>query len=74
MDSWCAGLYYLDDDMIYIFLRHQANQTPEGLINILIHEDIERAIHRVFWDVYIKACGWSHLMIKIAEGMDLVNS
>jgi hypothetical protein len=62
-----SGLYHLESDTIYIFLFSPFNWSPEGLIDTLIHEDCERAIQRIFWDDYVKASGWTHLFIKIAE-------
>jgi len=61
------GIYHLHSDMIYIFLQHRENWDDEGVVDTIIHEDIERAVHRIFWEQDMKARSWSHLAIKINQ-------
>ena len=65
-----CGYYDLKTDTIYIFLSSPCNHKPRDLANTIIHESIERAIHRVFWDYYVKAASFSHLFIKISIESD----
>ncbi len=67
-----CGYYDLKTDTIYIFLNSPCNHKPKNLANTIIHETIERAVHRVFWDDYIKATSFSHLFIKISRESDIM--
>lgn len=67
-----CGYYDLKTDTIYIFLSSPCNHKPKDLANTIIHESIERAIHRIFWDNYVKATSFSHLFIKISIETDKI--
>lgn len=62
-----SGYYDIQSDMIYIFLQHPENHTIEGVVDTIIHEALERAIQRVYWDDWLQACHWVHLVIKIGN-------
>jgi hypothetical protein len=67
-----CGYYDLKTDTIYIFLSSPCNHKPRDLADTIIHESIERAVHRVFWDNYVKATSFSHLFIKISTETDKI--
>ncbi|MFX1519840.1 MAG: hypothetical protein ACFFCD_07960 [Promethearchaeota archaeon] len=68
--AYKCGYYDLKTDAIYIFLSNPCNHSPRDLVDTIIHESIERAICRVFWDNYVKATSFSHLFIKISIESD----
>ena len=65
-----CGYYDLKTDTIYVFLNSPCNHEPRDLADTIIHESIERAIHRIFWDNYLKVTSFSHLFIKISKESD----